>query len=84
MNEVKSSSSAPGSIRLCWIDFFDDQRLGGANGKFSGCVPAAADKIRAVIGNPAGYYLNVHSTAFVKEPRADSFIRGVSARSSNQ
>jgi hypothetical protein len=49
-----------------WIDFFNDQHIPGAAGKASGCVPTTADKIRAVIDNPANYYLNVHSTAFTK------------------
>jgi CHRD domain len=47
-----------------WVDFFNGKRFPGADGKFSDCVPLAEDKIRAVIDNPTGYYLNVHSTAF--------------------
>jgi hypothetical protein len=49
-----------------WIDFFNNQNFPGEDGKSSGCVSATQDKIRAVIDNPAGYYLNVHSTAFTK------------------
>jgi CHRD domain len=48
------------------IDFFNDRHFSRVEGKSSGCIPATADKVRAVIGNPAAYYLNVHSTAFPK------------------
>jgi len=47
-----------------FIHFFDNQNFPGADGKASGCVPATADQIHAVIANPAKYYLNLHSTAF--------------------
>ena len=56
--------AASGSEGPHWIDFFNDQQFPGADGKASGCVPTTADKIHAVIANPAGYYLNLHSTAF--------------------
>lgn len=49
-----------------WVDFFNGRSLAGGDGQSSDCVPLAQDKIRAVIDNPAGYYLNVHSTAFPK------------------
>lgn len=49
-----------------WVDFFNDRSLPGADGTSSDCVPLTQDKIRAVIDNPTGYYLNVHSTAFPK------------------
>jgi hypothetical protein len=58
--------AARGSEGPHWVDFFNDKDFPGADGTFSGCVPAAQDKIRAVIDNPASYYLNVHSTAFAK------------------
>ena len=56
--------AAAGSEGPHWIDFFNDQHFPGADGKASGCVPTTPDKVRAVINNPAGYYLNLHSTAF--------------------
>jgi CHRD domain len=56
--------AATGSEGPHWIDFFNEQHFPGADGKASGCVPTTPDKIRAVINNPAGYYLNLHSTAF--------------------
>jgi hypothetical protein len=59
-------AAGAGSEGPHWIDFFNDQRFPGADGKSSGCVPTTADKIGAVIGNPAAYYLNVPSTAFPK------------------
>lgn len=58
--------AAVGSEGPHWVDFFNDKRLPGADGQFSDCVPMAQDKIRSVIDNPTGYYLNVHSTAFPK------------------
>lgn len=54
-----------------FIHFFDNQNFPGADGKASGCVPATADQIHAVIANPAKYYLNLHSTAFT-----DGALRG--------
>ena len=33
----------------------------GADGNSSGCVTAAADLITEIIGNPAGFYVNVHT-----------------------
>jgi CHRD domain-containing protein len=56
--------AAAGSEGPHWIDFFNDQHFPGADGKASGCVPTTQDKIHAVITNPAGYYLNLHSSAF--------------------
>lgn len=56
--------AARGSEGPHWIDFFNNQNFPGADGKSSACVPATGEKIRAVIDNPASYYLNVHSTAF--------------------
>lgn len=58
--------AAAGSEGPHWVDFFNDQHHPGVDGNFSGCVPMAQDRIRAVIDNPTGYYLNVHSTAFPK------------------
>jgi hypothetical protein len=57
-------AAGQGSEGPHWIDFFNDQHFPGADGKASGCVPSTQDKIHAVIANPAGYYLNLHSTAF--------------------
>jgi hypothetical protein len=31
---------------------------------FSGCVPAARATLRAILKNPSGYYVNVHTTVF--------------------
>jgi hypothetical protein len=31
---------------------------------FSGCVPGARDVLRAILRNPSGYYVNVHTTVF--------------------
>jgi CHRD domain len=59
-------AAARGSEGPHWIDFFNDQRFPGAQNNTSNCVPAPRDKINAVINRPADYYLNVHSTAFVK------------------
>lgn len=36
----------------------------GASGSSSGCVSADRDLIKAIIQNPEGYYVNVHSTEF--------------------
>jgi hypothetical protein len=58
--------AAAGSEGPHWVDFFNDKHFPGVDGKSSDCVPLAEDKIRAVIDNPADYYLNVHSTAFPK------------------
>ncbi len=58
--------AARGSEGPHWIDFFNDQRFPGAQNQTSGCVPSPRDKINSVINRPTDYYLNVHSTAFVK------------------
>lgn len=58
--------AAQGNEGPHWIDFFNNQHFPGSNSMASGCVPAARDKINAVISNPARYYLNLHSTAFEK------------------
>lgn len=58
--------AARGSEGPHWIDFFNDQRFTGADGESSGCIPVAGEKIREVIDNPTNYYLNIHSTAFIK------------------
>ncbi|HWK42153.1 MAG TPA: CHRD domain-containing protein [Croceibacterium sp.] len=34
------------------------------DGTASGCLPIAADLAQAIVANPAGYYVNVHSAAF--------------------
>jgi hypothetical protein len=31
---------------------------------FSGCVPGSRDVLRAILANPSGYYVNVHTTVF--------------------
>ena len=31
---------------------------------FSGCVPGSRDVLRAILANPAGYYVNIHTTVF--------------------
>ncbi|PZS40370.1 MAG: hypothetical protein DLM62_03220 [Pseudonocardiales bacterium] len=61
-----------------WIDFFNDKHLAGAGNTVSGCVHvdgshgmSPRDKIQAVIKDPSGFYLNVHSTEF-----PDGAIRG--------
>lgn len=61
-----------------WIDLFDDRHLDGARNTVSGCVHVEGsprmsprDKIQAVIHDPSGYYLNLHSTEF-----GDGAIRG--------
>lgn len=59
-------AAASGSEGPHWIDFFNDQRFPGAQGESSGCVPATQDKVRAVIDNPSAYYLNAHSSEFLK------------------
>jgi len=58
--------AARGSEGPHWIDFFNNQNFPGAQSTAAGCVPTPRDKINAVIDHPAGYYLNVHSTAFDK------------------
>lgn len=58
--------AAAGSEGPHWVDFFNNKSLAGADGQFSDCVPMPQDKIRSVIDNPTGYYVNVHSTAFPK------------------
>ncbi|MDQ3762108.1 MAG: CHRD domain-containing protein [Actinomycetota bacterium] len=61
-----------------WIDFFHDKHIAGARNTASGCVHVTGshgmsprDKIQAVIDDPSGFYLNVHSTKF-----EDGAIRG--------
>jgi CHRD domain len=39
-------------------------RAPGANGQSSGCVAAARTLVAQILGSPAGYYVNVHSTEF--------------------
>ena len=34
------------------------------DGKSSGCVPASRELVKAILQNPAGYYVNVHTTDF--------------------
>lgn len=46
------------------IDFFNDQHFAGRDGNSSGCVPSSRDNIRVIVANPAGYYINIHSTEF--------------------
>ncbi|PZS29547.1 MAG: hypothetical protein DLM61_12645 [Pseudonocardiales bacterium] len=53
------------------IDFFTDQHFSGAGSTASGCSSSTRDKIQAVIGHPAGYYVIIHTTAF-----PDGAIRG--------
>jgi hypothetical protein len=64
-------TGARGSEGTVWIGFFNDQHLPGAQHTFSNCVHSSPDQTNAVINNPAGYYLNVHSTEF-----PDGAIRG--------
>ncbi|MGH3718602.1 MAG: CHRD domain-containing protein [Pseudonocardiaceae bacterium] len=47
-----------------WIAFFDKQSFPSGRSMASGCVSSPQDKIDAVIGHPADYYLNVDSTTF--------------------
>lgn len=47
-----------------WIDFFNEQRFDGEQGKASDCVRSTREKIEAVINDPSAYYLQLHSTAF--------------------
>lgn len=47
-----------------WIDFFNDQRFEGQQGKRSDCVRSTRENIEAVINDPSAYYLQLHSTAF--------------------
>lgn len=61
-----------------WIDFFNGKHFAGARNTVSGCVHvdggrgmSPRDKIRAVIENPSGFYLNLHSTK-----SEDGAIRG--------
>lgn len=46
------------------IDFFNDQHFAGQRSTASGCMGSSRDKIRAIIGNPSGYYINIHTTDF--------------------
>jgi hypothetical protein len=39
-------------------------RAPGANGQSSGCVTAARALVAQILGSPAGYYVNVHTTEF--------------------
>ncbi len=48
-----------------WIDFFNDKNLAGEQ-TVSDCVTSTREKIEAVINDPSGYYLQVHTTAFEK------------------
>jgi CHRD domain-containing protein len=57
-------AAARGSEGPHAIDFFNNQHFPGEQNKASGCVPTPRDKINTIIGHPADYYLNVHSSAF--------------------
>ncbi|MGH3753795.1 MAG: CHRD domain-containing protein [Pseudonocardiaceae bacterium] len=46
------------------IDFFNDQHFAGRRSTASGCVRSSQDTIQAIIGNPSGYYINIHTTEF--------------------
>lgn len=46
------------------IDFFNDQHFAGTQGRTEDCVTSTRDKIRDVLANPTGYYVNIHTTAF--------------------
>lgn len=53
------------------IDFFSGKRLGGGQNTVTGCVHvdgqrgmSPRDKIEAIIRNPSGFYLSLHSTEF--------------------
>jgi hypothetical protein len=45
------------------IDLFDGVSL-GSSGSTTACVPASAQAIQAVIDDPAGYYVNLHSSVY--------------------
>lgn len=46
------------------IDFFNDQHFPGERSNASGCVSSSRDKIRAIINNPSGHYINIHTSEF--------------------
>lgn len=61
-----------------WIDFFKDKYFDGGRNSVSGCVHvdgnrgmSPRDKIEAIIHDPSGFYLNLHSKEF-----EDGAIRG--------
>lgn len=64
-------AGARGSEGPISIPFFNDQHFPGAQHTFSGCAHSSPDQTNAVINNPAGFYLNVHSIQF-----PDGAIRG--------
>jgi Ca2+-binding RTX toxin-like protein len=45
------------------IDLFDGVSL-GSSGSTTACVAASAEAVQAVIDDPAGFYVNLHSTVF--------------------
>lgn len=47
-----------------WIDFFNEQRFDGEQGRAADCVRSTRDKIEAAINDPSAYYLQLHSTVF--------------------
>jgi hypothetical protein len=64
-------AAARGRVGPLWIDFFDGKHFSGADNRISGCVRVSAshgmsprDKIQALIHDPCGFYLNIHSTEF--------------------
>lgn len=61
---LRLNAAARGAEGPPWIDFFDKQNFPGARSTASGCIASSQDKIDAAVSNPAGYYLNVDSTAF--------------------
>lgn len=61
-----------------WVDFFDGKHFAGGRNTVGGCVHvdgkpgmSPRDKIQAIIHDPSGFYLNLHTTEF-----PDGAIRG--------
>ena len=54
-----------------WVDFFNGKHFDGGRNTVTGCVHvngshgmSPRDKIKTIIHNPSGFYLNLHSTEF--------------------
>jgi hypothetical protein len=52
-----------GAVGPHHIDLFDGVSL-GSSGSTTACVAASAEAVQAVIDDPAGFYVNLHSTVF--------------------